>query len=601
MPDDAILIFTFGPVQSFISEARRAADLYVGSRILVELARAAGQAVVESCGGGREDSPLIFPAILEANDVPNKLVARVAWERAEEIAEIAQDALLDKWKEIAATACDWLREKEPPPDQTWSEIWERQIKHHWEIYWSAALWDGDYAHAYQLASRGLDAAKRTRTFDPGEEHDHKDSLSGRRTALRLGGKRQDARWYWSQIAGQVEPARLRPEGRERLDAIGAVKRFCRLAREQRFASTSSVAAADYVAVLDRAPQEVMAHQRAVEDLLGDNLYEVNTSAIWPYDGDLLYEETFTRERLMEDYGPQTIDQSRLDGAKRTLRRLFEATHRKPSPYYAIIVLDGDDMGERISNCSRVEEHLELSEKMNLFARLVDEGLECKGAGQWGYHAQSIYNGGDDVLVLSPLAEALGLAQRLASEFQRTVGTTASAGIAIAHHLYPLDATLRVARQAEARAKRIRDKGAVCVRVLKRSGRTREMRSHWQDMGDNMDGLVQLFRDGTDGGAQLAAGFAYDLLSAAHGLPEANEMLEAVLRRLLRRHRNRHHLQSLSDAQCQRWASRLCIWAASMPGAEPEWPASEEERGNQTEELGCWLALAHWIAQGGKEQ
>jgi len=598
---DSILIFTFSPVQSFISEARRTADLYVGSRILVELATAAGRAIVENGGGGREDRPLIYPAVLEAQDVPNKLVARVPWERAEEIAAKARQALLDKWKEIAATACDWLKEKGPPPDQTWSEIWERQIGRHWEVYWSVALWDGDYVPAYRLASRGLDAAKRTRAFDPSEEGDRKDSLSGRRTALRLGGTKQDARWYWGQIAGQVEPARLRPEGKERLDAIGAVKRFCELARKKGFASTSSVAAADYVAMLDRAPQEVMAHQRAVEDLLGNCLHPLNTSASWPYDGNLLYEETFTRARLREDYNLQTPDQHLLDRAKATLRNLFTATERQPSPYYAIIVLDGDNMGAQVAACESAEQHRELSEKLSRFARTVGNGLGRQGEGSWGYHAQLVYNGGDDVLVLSPLAEALDLAQRLAGEFEQTVGATASAGIAIAHHLYPLDAALRAARRAEKQAKGVEGKAALCVHVLKRSGQTREMRSRWQDMGDNMARLVELFRDDSDGGAQLAAGLAYDLLAVAPALPEADDKLAAELRRLLRRHRNRRHPQPLSETQCQLWACQLRAWAASMPGAEPEFSAQQGEMGNQTEELGHWLTLAHWIAQGGREQ
>lgn len=33
MSQQAVLIFTFSPVQSFIAEARRTADLFVGSRI----------------------------------------------------------------------------------------------------------------------------------------------------------------------------------------------------------------------------------------------------------------------------------------------------------------------------------------------------------------------------------------------------------------------------------------------------------------------------------------------------------------------------------------------------------------------------------------
>ncbi|MGH7963653.1 MAG: type III-B CRISPR-associated protein Cas10/Cmr2, partial [Candidatus Binatia bacterium] len=71
---DAVLIFTFRPVQSFIAEARRASDLYVGSQILVCLAKAAGQVMMQR-------GTLIYPVAL-GDDVPNKLVARVNWEDA---------------------------------------------------------------------------------------------------------------------------------------------------------------------------------------------------------------------------------------------------------------------------------------------------------------------------------------------------------------------------------------------------------------------------------------------------------------------------------------------------------------------------------------
>ncbi|MGB9587387.1 MAG: type III-B CRISPR-associated protein Cas10/Cmr2, partial [Armatimonadota bacterium] len=92
---EAILIFTFSPVQQFISETRRTADLFTGSRILRELARSAGEAIgIDS---------LIYPRKLQA-DVPNKLVARVPWEQTKQIAERAREALLDKWREIAKEA-----------------------------------------------------------------------------------------------------------------------------------------------------------------------------------------------------------------------------------------------------------------------------------------------------------------------------------------------------------------------------------------------------------------------------------------------------------------------------------------------------------------
>jgi CRISPR-associated protein Cmr2 len=65
--NSAVLVFSLGPVQSFIAEARRAADLFTGSTILSELAKAAAQAI----GTGK----LVYPASVEDVNVPNVLVA----------------------------------------------------------------------------------------------------------------------------------------------------------------------------------------------------------------------------------------------------------------------------------------------------------------------------------------------------------------------------------------------------------------------------------------------------------------------------------------------------------------------------------------------
>jgi CRISPR-associated protein Cmr2 len=161
MPD-AILIFTFSPIQSFIVEARRASGLHVGSQILVRLARAAAQTVRERQG------TLIYPAELK-DDVPNKLVARVVWEEAESIAEEAKKALLKEWSRIANTAKSELMTKGSLPDAVWHAIWERQTSHLWEIYWAAApMQNRSYKEAYEEVSHAIDAAKHTRIFEAAE-------------------------------------------------------------------------------------------------------------------------------------------------------------------------------------------------------------------------------------------------------------------------------------------------------------------------------------------------------------------------------------------------------------------------------------------------
>ncbi|MGQ9681033.1 MAG: type III-B CRISPR-associated protein Cas10/Cmr2 [Anaerolineae bacterium] len=610
---DAILILTFGPVQGFIAEARRFGDLRVGSQLLVELAGAAAQAIAD------EASPeaLIFPADLQAGDVPNRLVARVPWERGAAIAEAAKRALQVRWQERACEAeAELARVKAAPPDDTWHEIWQRQIEGHWEVYWSLARLDGeDYAKAYTEADRGLGGAKRLRAFQPAEEQGVKDTLSGRRSALHTQGLNPKS--YWQAVAAHYQGARLRTEGRERLDALGAVKRFCRLA-ESPAPSTSRIAAATYIANLKDTPA-LRAYEQALQALLGERLRRVQEHPLWPYDGDLLYAETLTAARLQEEHGAKSLDPAALSRAQRALRALHKE-QGEPSPYYAVMVLDGDSMGQHISTLQTEEQHREFSRQLARFARWVQEQLPLENL-KTGTGPVTIYNGGDDVLAVAPLHTALNLAQGLAETFTTCVqGCTASAGVAVIHHLYPLDAALRAAREAERRAKSVKDKAAVFLRVLKRSGQVTEMRSRWPVLGGNLQELVTLFSDG-QGGARLSGRLAYDVLAAAPALPEADDKLQAELFRLLKRHRNSKHPQRLSDEDCRTWAARLRSWAERLPGLEDSQPvapksdANQTEKlpglednepnapksgSNQTEELGRWLAFAHWLAQGGRE-
>jgi CRISPR-associated protein Cmr2 len=123
----AVLVFSLGPVQSFIAEARRAADLFVGSTILSELAKAAAQAI------GTKN--LVYPASVEDGDinVPNVLVAYLPAEEAPSIAQRAEAALLDRWREIANSARQEFAKLELV-NETFDAIWNRQLGNFWEIY-----------------------------------------------------------------------------------------------------------------------------------------------------------------------------------------------------------------------------------------------------------------------------------------------------------------------------------------------------------------------------------------------------------------------------------------------------------------------------------
>jgi len=459
-------------------------------------------------------------------------------------------------------------------DPVWEEIWGRQTGKDflWEIYWAASSLEGrSYRDAYDEASRALDAIKRSRTFIPTEEFDFKDSLSGKREALHTA--KQDAKSYWTAIScsPRITASKLRPNGRERLDAIGAIKRFGEISEKQYFNSTSTVAASYF---LKDARPYLMNYRQKIEKVLGRYLYKVpNDDPVWPYDGDLLFIEALKEDRLADSYG-NIAEPRLLPEARGALSDIYTRVGSPPSPYYAIILLDGDNMGEQIKRCldqsDPEESHKAFSQKLSHFSEHVRSSM---------VPGTLIYSGGDDVMALVPLVDALPMAQKLANDFKIiTEGSTASAGIAIAHHLYPLYAALEAAHQAERDAKKVQDKAAVCVYVLKRSGEQSNIRSSWASLDGNFNDLVTRFKE-----ESISSRFAYDAISSAYALNQSDEKLQAEIKRLLMRHRNDGH-PNAPDPKAL--AMQLRTWAQSTPG--------------KSEELGRWLAFARFVAQGGDE-
>ncbi len=601
---DAILIFTFSPVQSFIAEARRAADLYVGSQILVQMAKAAAQTIGLS--------NLIYPAPQNGDlpdDVPNVLVARIPYTDAQAIADQAHQALLAEWKRLADSGCEELLSRSAgTPDATWDAIWTRQIKNLWQVFWAAApIGTSGYSEAYQTARDALDAVKRSRVFLQVIEPGDKDSLSGTREALHL--DKQSAKAYWRQVAQRATAARLRPEGRERLDTIGSIKRFCELAGKA-IVSTSTIASADFRerAKAAQAGIPLAKYRRVVTEVLGKFCYAPRAhDLVWPYDGDLLFVETLKEERLKDSY--HGIDRpDRLAGAVGALQDVYAAVDGWPSPYYAVIVLDGDNMGEHISQLLKEsdpeEAHRTFSRQLAGFAQQVPSVLGRvfkAGVGPQAAIADQsdadvgreflVYNGGDDVLALAPLSMALPIAQALAQEFAvRVPGCHASAGIAVAHHLYPLDAMLQAARAAEKIAKGVNGKAAVAVQVMKRSGETVMLRSKWDSLGNRFDELVECFRAN-----QLSSRFAYDLSSRAHIVTALSaDAREATIKQLAERHKT--NLLTNPDAL----VDDLAAWAQDLDSQAPLETVDAASVPQGLAELARWVVFARFVAQGGSE-
>lgn len=587
---EAVLIFTFSPIQSFISEARRTGDLFVGSRILVKLARAAAEFI----RGASDTTRLIYPASMES-DIPNRMVAIVPWAQVSEIATDARKELLKRWTEISEQARFNLQAGDMPKmDELWKRIWESQRDNVWEIYWVAEkMVDNDYRTAYKHAKRRLDAIKKARHFAPSQEVGLKDSLSGRRAALTTESYNNHSKSdYWAAVAANVTVAKLRPNGRERLDTRGAVKRFCNDAK-QPFASTSTIASQAYLCeAVAKAPELVKEYRDQLDKF--DIEYKPRATSKnqhytfekeFPYDGDLLYEDILTPKQFEQEYNSPIKDSILLNEARNKLKQLYKKIGRPPT-YYAILLLDGDSMGQKISQILEEENaiaaHSNFSRNLSQFAGKVLQVVRTEST-----MGELVYSGGDDVLALLPLSTVYETAQQLAQDFASLTDGTASAGLAIVHHTYPLYSAIRAVHEAEQSAKKAYgdDKNALCISVLKRSGVPYKVHSQWSTLRtkdkDMFQYIIQLFRS-----ESLSSKFAYEVSQSTYALPYADRQFEAELKRLVNRHRDS---TKLSDAQVIALVTDLKKWADAMPNSHEATP-----------EFADWLILAQFLSTGGTD-
>lgn len=132
-------------------------------------------------------------------------------------------------------------------------------------------------------------------------------------------------------------------------------------------------------------------------------------------------------------------------------------------YIAVIALDGDHMGEKLSRFEKQTDHRTFSEKLAEFARSVSIDPE---------DGRLIYAGGDDVLAVVKASRAIPLVRELAKQFTKKVGVegiSASAGVAIGSSKAPLQDLIHEAHAAEGRAKHVYGRDALAVSVVKRSG------------------------------------------------------------------------------------------------------------------------------------
>ncbi|MCX7850807.1 type III-B CRISPR-associated protein Cas10/Cmr2 [Thermus sp.] len=548
---ESLLAISLGPVQDFIATARRTRDLYAGSRLLSEAAGKAAEVLAERLGPER----LIFPAPKAKEElaklgqagIPNVLLARVP-EGLDPgaLAEVALGAAREYLKEKAKE----LFTREGRRAYVNLEVALDQVGDLLEGYYAHLPLQGDYPQARERVMALLGARKNTRDFRPVSwgSPAYKSSLDGARESVLL----------LPESRAEALRVRLRlglREG-EYLSGPDLLKRWWEA--EGGFVSTIHMAALPFWEGVRKAGKEGL-FRKGLEDLarLAGEEAKGNTrhpalrdTPFWEWDVRLLYESR------LEEFPALGEDPRRLEEARGRLRRLLgELGLGSPGSYYALLHADGDRMGEAIDRQKTPEAHRELSRALALdFAAQVRELVQGRGGGL-------VYSGGDDVLALLPLHRALETAWALARRFQEVMARfgegegkpSLSVGLAVVHHLEPLQDALDLARKAERLAKEgpegipeDKKRNALGVAYSPRSGSELLVRGRWDETPRLTQRLLRyadLLRAGEV--PSRAAHELRELLAWRKGLSEEALVAEA-LRILGRKAMEKKYRQELSD-------------------------------------------------------
>lgn len=492
-----LFLFTLGPVQSFIAQARKTRDLNAGSQLLSKLVRTGMDSFRENGGecifpnGESQTQPNRFLGYLESGDSS----------ALQSIGKAVEDAVREEWTKIAKTALGKLTK----PDG-----YDEQVAQAIELFWvfQPATVDG-YATAYRNIERGLGAIKNARPVvqyfyqeDKDQkvlhgERGRKCSLDGERNVkfyrlgeTRTGEKERENTIYTKLfVSNRSELTLVNGDGidmkviaaGEGLSAVSWVKR--NYASED-FESTAYFAAADFVNKVGKI------------DLLKDQLNFIKScygGNSW--DEQLLFEENYT-EKYFKQQG--TISHFRDEGvALENIREFYKACREngidKPNGYYALLLFDGDDMGQWLSGTNLVQGtdgktlfdfHQKLAHCLADYSKAGKEYLSAP-------LGKAVYSGGDDFLGFVTLDQVFPVLKELrrlfdyyinkplfegTSPFQTKNGKrmTFSAGLVLAHYKTPLHVVLDWARATEKSAKKYihpdgQRKDMLGLSVLKASG------------------------------------------------------------------------------------------------------------------------------------
>ena len=613
----AFLSFALGPVQPFISAARSLRDLWTGSVILSCIAFAAMRPILENLGPtafvypnlrgnplmdmwlrkkiGLTNIPKPDDQACRSPSLPHRFLALVPWghdgKTANALAECCKREAQREWLEVSKSVRSMLNNKTDTDFVNWDRQWEAQVKAVFDFHatvvperdlddcvmasllgaesfgevWSEAhkvrcLSDtipasarpgydqkstGRWQAQLDLSARIMEAERMIRHVPVAPHADDEGQIPQKCSLLgsfeQMGPadfSKSECFWKSASQNWRFNGVRLR-EG-ERFSSVTLTKRFAmpayladRLGLEENkpFPDTATVAAADWMRKAD------------IDWRKCDN-----------WNGRWLHDRTVARGNDEENPAPSDLS-TRLDD-------LCEKNGRPPT-YYAILVMDGDDLGGwlRGQRMPKVRDvmHPKLHDWYDsLDDKRAEDALDARRQVGPALHAtissvlgcfatQSapkivenhagtlIYSGGDDLLALLPARCAIACARSLRNAYQHGNGpdslgmseeATISAGVAFVHYKEDLRLALDAAREAEEQAKDA-GKNALGLRFMRRSGEHSKTLIEW-DGSEWFDALICAFMSGASNRWAYRLRAALPVLSSTE-IP--GDLIAAEIRRL----------------------------------------------------------------------
>jgi CRISPR-associated protein Cmr2 len=549
--------FTLGPVQGFVSQARRTRDFWAGSFLLSWLSGVA-MVATEKMGG-----KITFPipaegyldwirgngkgAIPRQGSIPNRFKASVP---SDFDGKRVEQAVRDAWMQLAEHV--WQQDLQAIASPATREVWDRQNATFWEISW--AMTD------VKDASNLLDRRKNWRNHLPPPEPGVKcvimegwQELSGV-TAMRSDDNKERAA-FWNKVRA------IKPAGEsdfadgEMLCALAFVKRrFARhfagfvgrvLTRQaadenvglkpdlqlklQGWELDTGMPSVAYMAatrwlekVVKHDNQEVVAQLLEVGQKLAgrdewdvrikclddavkgksfDRAYQQERRNLISLDGNVFFEHT----RGNAKFYPNREDVKTFEKILNSL----ELSEKAPTPFYAVLMMDGDSLGTQMSSLENQEK---IAKSLNKFTNAVAKAVHDNN----GF---LIYAGGDDVLALLPLEDALPCAlacrNTYTDAFRGTgIATTLSGAVLYAYVKTALGEVLRQAHHVlDDVAKEGAGRDAIAIRVLKPGGDHLTWAQPWEIALDGSDklkleSLIAAFQSANDKEGQFSSKFFY---------------------------------------------------------------------------------------------